>query len=705
MKRRQILGLGVAAACLPGRATAAASWTLQAGPNRFDITLDGPRLACDCAFPGEPVHAPSREPWQDAIASIGPQRRPVAWRAVAEDRPNPVALALTLQAEDAPLGAEIGFEADPSGLVLCRRTTLRHDGAGPPVVLRTTLAGLFTVHAPVARIRYLDGGWAAETQIRHAEPGEAPLLLQSRTGKTGFGPQPWLALQAGGATCVSQLFCSGNWQMQVVPGEGGVAILGGLNWWRFRHVLAEGESLALPEMLFIRAEGGLDRATQALHDWRRLRRPDPDRPVPVQFNSWYPYFGEPSAATMLTLLPQARRLGCEAFVIDAGWHRTEGDDSDAGWDQRTGDWRTSRRRFPNGLAEIGAACRDQGLRFGLWFEPEVIAPAAVLRRDHPDWLHHPGGQPPAAAARALLNLGVPAAREAMRTRLARIIAAVGVGWMKWDCNSDLHEGGWAPGLPAALTRQDPLVAHYAGLTALQDALRREFPDLVLEMCASGGGRMDGGILSHAHLNWISDQPSPVRKLAIHFGSQSAHPAVVCNDWLVEWPPDAIAGYDDDAPELVGLGDLPFRLHVAMLGSFGISARVDRWEAADVATVAAHVGLYRERLRPLIQFGDQYLLTHAPGPDGSGDWAAVWYAAKDGTGGALYAFRLGGAEAVRVFGLPGLAAGARYRCSRFGDAGAALLTAASTTTGLAVRLKRRWRSALVLVERVQAEAGG
>ena len=103
--------------------------------------------------------------------------------------------------------------------------------------------------------------------------------------------------------------------------------------------------------------------------------------------------------------------------------------------------------------------------------------------------------------------------------------------MKWDFNADLGAGGWAPGLPETLTEQDPLVAHYDGLYRLQDAIRRWFPDLILEMCASGGGRMDGELLSHAHVNWVSDQPGPLRKLAIHFGTQLAHPAVVCNDWL------------------------------------------------------------------------------------------------------------------------------------------------------------------------------
>jgi alpha-galactosidase len=238
---------------------------------------------------------------------------------------------------------------------------------------------------------------------------------------------------------------------------------------------------------------------------------------------------------------------------------------------------------------------------------------------------------------------------------------------------------------------------YEGLYRLQDTVRSWFPDLVLEMCASGGGRMDGELLSHAHVNWISDQPGPLRKLAIHVGSQLAHPAIVCNDWLIEWPPGSIAGYDSDEPSgLDERGDLPFRLRVAMLGSFGISARIDRWSEQDVTVAATHVALYRDVLRGIIHHGDQYLLTRAPPASGNGDWTAIWYVTKDGARGVLFVFRLPSREPSRILPLPGLHADRRYRLTSF--SGATIESAGEAlATSLAVTLLEPFRSDLYLAE--------
>ncbi|SKA26978.1 alpha-galactosidase [Enhydrobacter aerosaccus] len=708
MKRRDLLVAGTALGssgalsafdrlALAQDAAGDGARALIAPDHRYEISLRGSSLAIDC-FPSTSPAAARHALDQGVaapLAAVGDEERPLSWTAVSWTEANRYSRALTLKAADHPLEADVSLVLDELTGLLVRRTVLRHSGGPDEVDLRATLGLLVSVHEPIEQIFYLTGEWKEEAAIVRTTPSAGAISLESRTGKTGFEFQPYVALRTAKATYLCQILWSGNWMLRVEPRETGAVVLGGFNNWRFRHHLRAGESLQLPTVLFGRFEDNLDGATRQLHDYRRAHRPDPERPMPVQFNSWYPFAGEPSAEALVPLIPTVKELGCEVFVVDAGWYRTESGESDADWDQRTGDWRVSRQRFPRGLRDLSLRCREAGLRFGLWFEPEVISPSSAIRQSHPEWLHYIDGKPPAADERAVLNLGVPEAWHHVFDRITALIRIIGIDWMKWDFNTDLGIGGWAPDLPEDLTGQNPLVAHYRGLYRLQDAIRGAFPDLILEMCAGGAGRMDGGILAHAHVNWMSDQSGALRKLAIHFGIQLAHPAVVCNDWLIDWP--GRGDTPDQPPSLVDpRGDLRFRLRVAMLGTFGISAPVHRWTRADIATATHHVALYKSRLRAIIQHGDRYALTRSPPPDGNGDWAAQWFAAKDGLSGVLFAFRLAGDQPTRRFTLRGLHKQRRYHVRL--DSGRQLeMTGEALENGLVITLAQAFESELCLVE--------
>ena len=629
------------------------------------------------------------------VAQLAPGERGVAWALAEWSRPDATSVALALDAAERPLRAEIDLAVDAATGVLRRRTSLVHRGGGEVLAIGHAESVSALLPADVEEVVFLAGRWGAETQVQRMPLPGGALLLESRAGKTGFDFAPYVALRSPTHTYLCELVWSGNWQLHVRRRPDGlVTLAGGLNDWGLDHRLRPGERLALPDALLACVPGDLNAATQRLHDHRRRARPDPERPVPVQFNSWYPYQGEPPVERMKEFATVAADLGCEVFVLDAGWYTTETEDPSENWWTRTGDWLVNRRLFPHGLEELSDHCRGLGLRFGIWFEPEAISPSAVVQRTHPEWLHVLPDAPAPRPGRAILHLGVPEARAFARDRILSVLRATGATWMKWDFNTDLLQGGWGPGLPEEMTSEDPLVAHYRGVYLLQDELREAVPDLTLEMCAGGGGRFDPGILAHAHTNWMSDQTQPLMNLAIHWGSHLAHCPVECNDWLIEWPPH------DGLHRLQSVdarGDLSFRTRVAMLGTFGISAPVERWTPEDVDVVKTHVVWYTDRVRPLVHAGDQYLLTEPPPLDGEGDWAALWYASKDRTRGILFAFRLAGAESQRSFPLPGLSPDARYRVEtpeglRDERAGADL------AKGLVVIADAPFRSVLVAVER-------
>ncbi len=648
-----------------------------------------------------PGAKPDSAPYADGLletrtmvnVGLAPHGRTVLWQLDGWSQPDSAKCSLRLRAVDGPLQAELTLEVDKESGVLICHAELVNAGAGEPVDIDHAVSVCVLLPADVGEVIHLAGRWGAETQVQRTALARTALVLESRTGKTGFEYAPYAAMLAPEHAYVIELLWSGNWEMQVRRlFDGRVAVSAGLNDWGLRHRLGPGDRLALPDVFLLCVKGGLNAVTQRLHRYRRhFPVSDNQRPVPVQYNSWYAFSEQVPAEQMMQAAAAAAELGCEVFVLDAGWYTTEVENPADGWWIRTGDWVVNRKWYPNGLEELSGFCHARGIDFGLWFEPEAVGPSAVIRREHPEWLHAIGGAVTPPGERAVLNLGVPAARAYIRERILAVLRAAKADWMKWDFNTDLRQGGWAPDTPDELARQDPLIAHYHGLYQLQAEIRQALPSLMIEMCAGGGGRFDPAILACSHVNWMSDQTNALMNLAIHFGSQLAHCAFECNDWLVEWPPHSGVGGEVDYR-----GDLPFRTRVAMLGSFGLSAPLDHWSDEDMAVVKTHVDWYKQIIQPIILNGDQYLLTDAPPLDGNGDWAVVWYAARDRERGVLFAFRLAGGDPQRVFSLPGLMPQAFYRL-RTPEGWTATRTGAELEEGLLIDIDELFRSELIYVE--------
>lgn len=678
-----------------------AAWTLRFAGNRFDLdfadgdlrnTYFGPDFAGE--YLGLVDHHQNRDRLlttrPEAAVHIGPNRDRVLWQTVSADI-GETSLALVLAAPS--LMAKVEFILDAASGSILRRTTLTGQG-GHDTHISGALSFSLLIGEPITRITYLTGRWANETQVRSIVPEFSALQLESRSGKTGFEFQPYVALETPTGYVIAELLWSGNWQLNARTREADGVVSGGLPDAGFAQLLASGDSLELPEAILVRVAGGLDAATRALHDRRRSLQLGVIPRLPVQFNSWYPNPGDPEIGAMQRLASRAFELGCEIFVLDGGWHVNDSDPlGDDPW-QSTGDWKPNPRLFPNGLEELSDHCHSIGIGFGIWFEPEGIGHSSSLRQRHPEWHHWINGIPPDPARRAILHLGIDAARTHVRDVMVDIIRRTGATWVKWDFNADLVSGGWPADAQEYLRRTDPVLAHCQGLYRLQEELREACPGLVLEMCASGGGRFDGRLLRHAQTSWMSDQAQPLCNLSIHFGSHLAHPARLCNDWLIAWPAADFVRHGGGDPDL--RGDLPFRLRVAMLGTFGISAKLQNWSDADMAVTTAHIAWYKAYARDVIESGDQYHLTPAPPLDGVGEWAAMWYAAKDRTHGVGFLFRLNEGQPVKSFRLGGLDDSMRYRVIEF-DGPTRECSGAELAAGIVFEVPEIYHSIAVRVE--------
>jgi alpha-galactosidase len=256
------------------------------------------------------------------------------------------------------------------------------------------------------------------------------------------------------------------------------------------------------------SDAGLSGAARAFQ--RHLRDhlvpwPDRDRPRPVHYNCWEAVYFDHDLATLSEIAERAAGLGAERFVLDDGWFGRRDDDTAS-----LGDWQVDRRKWPDGLAPLIARVHALGMAFGLWVEPEMVNPDSDLHRAHPEWVLGPEDQP-LGRNQLVLDLGRADVRVHLFARLDARSGEYPIDYLKWDHNRLL------PGPDAAQTR---------GTYDLIDRLRTAHPAVEIESCASGGGRIDFGILARTQRVWLSDSNDALERLRIQHDAALFLPAAV-----------------------------------------------------------------------------------------------------------------------------------------------------------------------------------
>ncbi len=268
-------------------------------------------------------------------------------------------------------------------------------------------------------------------------------------------------------------------------------------------VLGEGEAYTTPWTIGSWGDG-LNELSRRFHDELRARPRHPRRPRPVTLNTWEAVYFDHDLDTLAALAERAAAVGVERFVLDDGWFRGRRDDT-AG----LGDWFVDEGVWPSGLGPLIEKVRGLGMEFGLWVEPEMVNLDSELARQHPDWILRGRDELPVPARQQyVLDLANEGAWQYLLERLDTLLDDYDIAYLKWDHNRDLLEAGAADSGRARV--HDNVEALYRLLAAL----KRRHPDLEIESCASGGARVDLGILEHTDRIWTSDTLDPVERLQI-----------------------------------------------------------------------------------------------------------------------------------------------------------------------------------------------
>lgn len=420
--------------------------------------------------------------------------------------------------------------------------------------------GLWCHERQPQRLPLRHGVWSRES--RHGRPGHDDAFLMV-AGEPGFGFR-------SGRVWAAHLAWSGDKRIWAERSALGYGVLGaGELLAPGEVVLQPGETYESPWLIAVHSETGLDGVSDRLHSW--IRRMDPLRlPRPVVLNTWEAVYFNHDLPVLTELADAAAEVGVERFVLDDGWFAGRRDDRRA-----LGDWFVDDRVWPAGLHPLISHVRDLGMDFGLWVEPEMISPESWLATEHPDWILG-GGTGPTWRHQRVLDIAK--AHDYLLERLTALLTEYPIAFLKWDHNRDLLTPGDAHRQTRALYR-------------LLAAIRYAFPAVEIESCASGGARIDLGILPLVDRFWTSDTNDPLDRQSI----QRWTSLVI--------PPEYLGGHlGDGVAHVTGrTSALGFRLATALFGSAGIEWDLTKASPAEKAGIAAWIAEHK-RLRPLLHTG-------------------------------------------------------------------------------------------------------
>lgn len=519
-------------------------------------------------------------------------------------------------------------------------------------------------------------------------------------GRSSATMSPWWALYEPSinATLVAELEYSGNWTAQFTPTDQGFECRYGMTFDNGGPLrLAPGASFTLPTVaIAIHPGDNLDGPARAQHRYQRQfvipKRPE-GVPLLVQFNTWYSHNQHIDHQLISDMIPRAAAIGCEAFVIDAGWYTTASGKG-KNWKAMSGDWAIDRKKFPEGLRPIIDQTHAAGMKFGLWLEPEPVGLQTETAKQHPEWYLSYKGKLVVVQDRLHLDYAQPEVRAHMHAVVDRLMQEGTIDWVKLDYNTSI---GGKFDITSKSIGNTRLHDHLRGYYQWLRELREKYPNLVVENCSSGALRWDTGILGQTHTSWISDTVNPRYAPQMVWGSLLQSPCEVCNHWMAGDTPQGkryatggALGNDDP-------GWWQFMHLVAMNGQYGVSARLDQWPDEAVKLAAREVSRYKQ-LRDIMDGADVYHLTPQPAQsDSPTDWFAIEYLQPSTDHGVVMAYRLEQSPATKSFPLRGLTPGATYKVT-IGDFDPKELSAEQLEQGLEVELEQEWRGVAIRLEK-------
>jgi alpha-galactosidase len=396
----------------------------------------------------------------------------------------------------------------------------------------------------------------------------------------GFFPVATIEDTEAGVAWAAQIAWAGSWQMEVYRRDDCANFSGGLADREFGHwtkTVAPGKAFETPPAFLTVVRGGIDKATTRLQAAHRTDVPDVERDLPVLFNEWCTSWGSPTHDNLVAIADRLRGTGVRYLVIDAGWAKGSAESF-----LKIGDWNVNRKSFPGGLRATADAIRARGLIPGIWFEFEVVTENAKAFAEARHQLHC-DGVPIHLGDRRFWDFRDPWVHRYLTKKVIGLIRDNGIGYLKVDYNDTIGIG-----CDGSQSLGEGLRAHIAGVRDFFQKIRRELPGLVIEICASGGHRLEPSLLDFGAMGSFSDAHETLEVPIIAANVGRLIPARKNQIWA--------ALRKTDSPQRIA-----YSLAATFLGRMCLSGDVHHLDKTQWALALRAVKLYR-RIAPILRDG-------------------------------------------------------------------------------------------------------
>lgn len=520
---------------------------------------------------------------------------------------------LTVKLADGDLELQLHYTVFADEDVIVRSATFINHGK--TVFLNRALSAQLDL--PDANYDFIQfaGSWSRERHLHrsHLRPGTQS--ISSLRTASSHQENPFFMLARPhtdnnqGAVFGFNFVYSGNFLDSVeVDQFDTTRVLIGINPDEFGWKLNSGDSFQTPEVIFSYTDNGFNALSQQLGAFYAQHLINPHfahQERPILINNWEATFMDFTEDKLMPIVERAKELGIEMFVLDDGWFGHRDDDRSS-----LGDWFVDEKKFNHGIAGFAKRVHDLDMKFGLWFEPEMISIDSKLYQTHPEWMiKTPGrGQTP-GRHQFVLDMSRQEVVDYLFGLMSHIIQDAKLDYIKWDMNRNITEM-YGADLPA--DQQLEFSHRYIlGVYDLYDRLTKAFPDVLFESCASGGGRFDLGMMYYAPQAWCSDDTDAIERIKIQDGTSYGYTPSMWGAHVSAVPNDQVGR----------LTSIDTRAKVAYFGAFGYELDVTELSDEEQATIKQQVAFYKQ-YRKLFQFGTFYRLETPDTSDNVYGWETV-----------------------------------------------------------------------------------